>query len=115
MADSLHNATTPDPSAIAEPELEVIPTPPPAIKPVTPNVAASVPVAVPAAGAAATPLGSPPYLTPVANAGGLSAPGYLTAIAGNRSVLLSWYPSEGTSLVSGQSGEPLKLGALACQ
>ncbi len=28
-------------------------------------------------------------------------PGYLTAIAGNRSVLLSWYPSEGPKPVSG--------------
>jgi hypothetical protein len=44
---------------------------------------------------------TPPYVTPSASAGGLVAPGFLTAIAGNRSVLLSWYPSEGNSPISG--------------
>jgi hypothetical protein len=32
---------------------------------------------------------------------GLSAPLYLTAVAGNRAVVLSWYPSEGSYAVSG--------------
>jgi hypothetical protein len=58
--------------------------------------------AIPPPPAAATRLALPKGLVPLAPArDGLNMPGFLTAIAGNRSVLLSWYPSEGTKAVSG--------------
>ncbi|HXB97557.1 MAG TPA: hypothetical protein VNZ54_05845, partial [bacterium] len=66
------------------------------------GVSGTVAAAIPPPPAAAARLALPPGLTPLPAAkDGLSMPGYLTAIAGNRSVLLSWYPSEGPKPVSG--------------
>ncbi|HXC64772.1 MAG TPA: fibronectin type III domain-containing protein, partial [bacterium] len=66
------------------------------------GVGGTVAAAIPPPPAAAARLALPPGLTPLPAAkDGLSMPGYLTAIAGNRSVLLSWYPSEGPKPVSG--------------
>src|SRR5665213_182697 len=63
----------------------------------------AMPVSV--SGAALSAIPNPPItLAPAAHAlpgSGLTAPLYLTAIAGNRSVVLSWYPSEGSKPVSG--------------
>jgi hypothetical protein len=67
-------------------ELEMVPPPPGAAAAVTGVGGLKLPADI--------------KLPPPAS-GGLSAPGYLTAIAGNRSVLLSWYLSEGPKPISG--------------
>ena len=97
-------APSPATGTASEIELEIIP-PPPGVQAVTvtaaaPALSATATSAKPAAIAAGN-LALPASLTLPAAVSGLTAPGYLTAIAGNRSVLLSWYPSEGRVPVSG--------------
>lgn len=97
-----------------EPTLEQVPPPPqaavPTVIPTRPS-AAVAPVGVPGVpsglspGAAVSarltsPTGAALPVSPAAGIG-VTMPGFLTAIAGNRSVLLSWYPSDGAKPVSG--------------
>lgn len=73
-----------------DPQLELIPPPP------GPAPATQAPLG---AGGLVLPEGIQPAQAPPTDR--LSAPRYLTAIAGNRSVLLSWYQSEGPRPLSG--------------
>jgi len=68
----------------------------------TATAAAQSPIAV--TGSASAVAAAASALSPTAPAqpkDNVTLPGFLTAIAGNRSVLLSWYPSEGAKPVSG--------------
>ena len=86
---------------VAEPVLDVIPPPPTGVTPTAAVPGLPTGVSVTSAPAIPAPVAAALPLTPPAAVNGLTAPLYLTAVAGNRSVLLSWYPSEGSVAVSG--------------